>query len=72
MPFPTDLQELLKSNKWQFPNYNDDLVGAMAALFRLQDTYNISTVDMVNNNIQGKVFVTKMDKLHAVRTCVTI
>lgn len=26
----------------------------MAALFRLQDTYNISTADMVNNNMQGK------------------
>jgi len=48
-----DLQELLKSNEWQFPNYANDLVGAIAALFRLQDTYNISTVDMINNNIQG-------------------
>ena len=52
--FPPDLQNLLQSNKWQFPNYGEDLVGAMAALFRLQDTYNISAVDMVNNNIQGK------------------
>ena len=51
--FP-ELQDLLQRNKWQFPNYADDLVGAMAALFRLQDTYNISTADMVNNNMQGK------------------
>lgn len=49
-----ELQDLLQRNKWQFPNYAGDLVGAMAALFRLQDTYNISTADMVNNNMQGK------------------
>ncbi|XP_068706058.1 prolyl 4-hydroxylase subunit alpha-1-like [Montipora foliosa] len=51
--YSQDLQDLLESNEGQFPNYADDLVGAMAALFRLQDTYNISTVDMVNNNIPG-------------------
>ena len=50
----TDLQDLLRTNEWQFPNYNEDLVGAMAALYRLQDTYNISSVDMINNNMPGK------------------
>ena len=50
----TDLQDLLRTNEWQFPNYNEDLVGAMAALYRLQDTYNISSVDMMNNNMPGK------------------
>lgn len=50
----TDLQDLLRKNEWQFPNYNEDLVGAMAALYRLQDTYNISSVDMINNNMPGK------------------
>ena len=50
----TDLQDLLRTNEWQFPNYNEDLVGAMAALYRLQDTYNISSVDMLNNNMPGK------------------
>ena len=49
----TDLQGLLTRNEWQFPNYNEDLVGAMAALYRLQDTYNISSVDMINNNMPG-------------------
>ena len=50
----TDLQDLLRKNEWQFPNYNEDLVGAMAALYRLQDTYNISSVDMIDNNMPGK------------------
>ena len=50
----TDLQNLLKSNKWQFPTHNEDLLGAMAAMFRLQDTYNISAVDMADNNIIGE------------------
>lgn len=50
----TDLQHLLKSNKWQFPTHKEDLLGAMAAMFRLQDTYNISAVDMADNNIIGE------------------
>ena len=50
-----DLQDLLNSNQWQFPTYSDDLIGAMAALIRLQDTYNISTAEMVDNNIQGMI-----------------
>ena len=50
----TDLQNLLKSNKWQFPTHNEDLLGAMAAMFRLQDTYDISAVDMADNNIIGE------------------
>ena len=66
--FPLDLQKLLQSNKWRFPNYGEDLVGAMAALFRLQDTYDISTVDMVNNNIQGKRLIIKAITLH--RNCI--
>lgn len=49
-----DLKDLLKSNKWQFPTYREDLIGAMAALFRLQDTYNITTPEMVNNDIPGE------------------
>ena len=52
--FPAELQDLLQSNQWQFPTYNEDLVGAMAALFRLQDTYDISAADMASNNIAGE------------------
>lgn len=51
--YSNDIKDLLKSNKWQFPTYNEDLIGAMAALFRLQDTYNISTPEMVTNDIPG-------------------
>lgn len=51
--YSSDLQHLLKSNKWQFPTHKEDLLGAMAAMFRLQDTYNISAVDMADNNIIG-------------------
>ncbi|KAL9962659.1 hypothetical protein ACROYT_G031780 [Oculina patagonica] len=51
--YSNELQDVLNSNKWQFPTYTEDLIGAMAALFRLQDTYNITTADMVNNNIPG-------------------
>ena len=55
--FITDLKGELELNRFRFPNASDELRGAVAALFRLQDTYSISTRDMANGIIPGIFFL---------------
>ena len=48
-----DLRDEILRNEARFPNYNEDLIGAAAALIRLQDTYNLTTRELVDGHIPG-------------------
>jgi hypothetical protein len=49
------LIDVLKSNQGKFPSDDDkDLIGAIAALLRLQSTYNITARTMIEGNIPGE------------------
>lgn len=49
-----DLRNQVTLNKARFPNYKEDLVGSVAALFRLQDTYNLTARTVVEGRIPGQ------------------
>ncbi|XP_047144915.1 prolyl 4-hydroxylase subunit alpha-1 isoform X2 [Hydra vulgaris] len=48
-----DIKTILKANEVFLPTYDIDMVGATAAMFRLQDTYNITAREIAEGEISG-------------------
>jgi len=48
-----DINDLLTANDMYLPTYEQDMVGATQAIFRLQDTYNITAREISDGKIRG-------------------
>ena len=48
-----DIKTLLRANDMYLPTHDEDTVGATQALFRLQDTYDISAKNISDGFIKG-------------------
>lgn len=48
-----DIKTLLRANDMYLPTHDEDMVGATQALFRLQDTYDISAKNISDGFIKG-------------------
>jgi len=49
----TEVKKLLDANDYILPTHGTDLLGATAAIFRLQDTYQITAKEVANGKIKS-------------------
>ena len=60
--FLTEIRAVLASNEDQLPSYKNDLLGATASIFRLQDTYGITAREISDGRIKGKILDGRLSK----------